>query len=89
MAAGTNIKKDATAPNDMCVKHQEWQEYTPPGTDARQSRYGKAYYHFDNWRIWLKHPWFIPNQLVIPNDKIPMLTQVRKLKLRDLFDIDI
>lgn len=55
--------KNAAAPDDMCIKHQEWREYTPPGSQVAQSRYGNVYYHFNPQCVWLQCSWFIPSQL--------------------------
>ena len=26
-------------PNDLCIKHQEWRQFTPQGTDSPQSKF--------------------------------------------------
>ena len=36
-------KKNAIPPDDMCIKHADWREYTPPGTDVPKSRYRNVY----------------------------------------------
>lgn len=36
--------KPALPPLDLCVKHQEWQEFTGP-SGKPQTRYGNVYYH--------------------------------------------
>ena len=30
------------APNDLCIKHQEWGQFTPQGTDSRQSKFSNV-----------------------------------------------
>ena len=42
------------APDDMCIKHQEWREYTPRGSQTPKSRFGNVYYHFNPNCIWLR-----------------------------------
>ncbi len=81
--------KNATAPEDMCIKHQEWREYTPQGTRVPQSRYGNAYYHFDPHCIWLRCNWFVPSHLEIPPNVLSELGPSHKSKLRMLFNIDL
>ena len=38
--------KHPNPPDDLCIRHQEWREFTPPGSQVPQSRFGNTYYHF-------------------------------------------
>ena len=60
--------KSAMAPDDMCIRHQEWQEYRASGSPIPQSRFGNVYYHFNVQCVWLRCPWFDPSQLEISPD---------------------
>ena len=33
------------APQDLCIKHQEWRQYSIPSSATPQSKFGNAYYH--------------------------------------------
>lgn len=80
--------KHATPPNDMCIKHQEWREYsTSSSPTVTQSRFGNVYYHFSPECVWLRCSWFIPSQLQIPDDL--GLQQAHKDRLSGLFNINI
>ncbi len=37
--------KPASAPYDLCIRHQEWREFVFPGCSVPQKRFGNAYYH--------------------------------------------
>ena len=37
--------KPAEAPYDLCIRHEEWHEFTTPGIPLLQRRFGNAYYH--------------------------------------------
>lgn len=81
--------KSAGPPEDMCIKHQEWREYTSPGSQVPARRYGNTYYHFDPKCVWHRCPAFVPAQLQIPPDIIPQLGEIHKAKLRMLFSINL
>ena len=36
--------KSLLPPHDICIKHQEWCEYFPEGTQVAISRFGNSYY---------------------------------------------
>ena len=37
--------KPAAPPMDLCVRHQEWQEFSPAASPTPQVRFGNVYYH--------------------------------------------
>ena len=70
VCAGCHNKysKSAMAPDDMCIRHQEWREYRASGSLTPQSRFGNVYYHFNVQCVWLRCPWFDPSQLEVSPD---------------------
>ena len=48
--------KSAMAPDDMCIRHQEWWEYRASGSPIPQSHFGNVYYHFNVQHVWLCCP---------------------------------
>lgn len=65
--------KPPVPPSDLCVHHQEWQEFTPVGGSAVQRRYGNVYYHCNLPCILARCLQFTPSMLVIP---MPVLVQL-------------
>jgi hypothetical protein len=57
--------KPAVAPLNLCVRHQEWQEFTGPSGDP-QTRYGNVYYHCNIPCIRARWPQFSSSMLQIP-----------------------
>ena len=57
--------KPALPPLNLCVRHQEWQEFTGPSGDP-QTRYGNVYYHCNIPCIWARWPQFTSSMLHIP-----------------------
>ena len=41
----TTDAKPTVTPYDLCVRHEEWREFTAPGSSVPQKRFGNAYYH--------------------------------------------
>ena len=58
--------KPPLPPNDLCVRHQEWQEFTPVGGSCPQHRYGNVYYHCNLPCILARCANFSPSDLEIP-----------------------
>ena len=58
--------KPPVPPNNLCVRHQEWQEFTPAGASVPQRRFGNVYYHCNVACILSRCPGFTPAMLVIP-----------------------
>ena len=57
--------KPAQPPIDLCVRHQEWHEFFPPGSSCAQMRFGNVYYHCNVPCIKARHPNFHPDMLII------------------------
>ena len=81
--------KSVGPPDDMCIKHQEWREYTSPGLQVPGRRYGNVYYHFDPKCVRHRCASFVPMQLEILPDIISQLGESHKEKLRTLFNINL
>lgn len=79
--------KQGTPPDDLCIRHQEWREFVPSGSQTPQSRFGNTYYHFNPNCVWLRCPAFNPTQLEVPQDLD--LDTVHKNKLLKDFGIHI
>ena len=47
-------------PNDLCIKHQEWREFIPVGSETPQSNFSKIYYHCKPQCVWLRCADFNP-----------------------------
>ena len=58
--------KPSSPPLDLCVRHQEWQEFTPVSGSFPQCRYGNVYYHCNLPCILARCATFTPDQLDIP-----------------------
>ena len=50
--------KSPKPPEDLCIKHQEWQQFTPQGADLPQTKYTNVYYHCSPECVWLYNPYF-------------------------------
>ena len=57
--------KPTLAPLNLCVRHQEWQQFTAPSGDP-QTRYGNVYYHCNIPCIRARWPQFNSSMLLIP-----------------------
>ena len=57
--------KPALAPLNLCVRHQEWQQFSGPSGDP-QTRYGNVYYHCNIPCIRARWPQFNSSMLHIP-----------------------
>lgn len=73
--------KCPTPPDDLCIRHQEWREYLPQGSQAPQSRYGNVYYHFNTRCVQLRCPEFIPVRLEVPQEIVEQLQDCHKERL--------
>ena len=60
------FSKPPRPPNDLCVRHQEWQEFTPRGFSTPQRRFGNVYYHCNVPCILARCPQFTADKLQIP-----------------------
>ena len=68
-----NFQKPPTPPYDLCIRHQEWQEFTPAGSTLR---YGNVYYHCNVPCILSRCVNFAPSMLVIPANVLVQLLPV-------------
>ena len=78
--------KSPKAPDDLCIKHQEWREFTPHGSETPQSKYTNVYYHCKPECVWHRNPYFRPEELQI-EDIISQLKPEHK-SLLAAFGID-
>ena len=53
-------------PHDLCLQHEEWRTFTPPGSSDKQSRFGNVYYHCNVACIMAIWPTFIATSVVVP-----------------------
>ena len=81
--------KNSVPPDDICIRHQEWCEFTPPGAQIPQGHFGNVYYHFSVHCVWLRCSFFIPSALGVPLDIIPLLDSSHKERLSAMFGIEI
>ena len=72
--------KPAMPPNNLCVRHREWQTFGP--ADDWQKRFGNVYFHYNAPCIQGVWPDFHPEQLDIPLSMIVQLMQVHTEYLR-------
>ena len=81
--------KNPDPPEDMCIRHQDWREFTPAGSGTPQSRFGNMYYHFHPQCVWLQCNWFVPSHLYVPPGLVTELGPIHKDQLHYLFHIDL
>ena len=79
--------KSLPPPANLCIKHEDWREFTSTSTGTPQSRYGNAYYHCKPACVWLQNPSFVPTELEVPEEILEKLTLVHKEYLASIFDI--
>ena len=62
-------KRSPQPPNDLCIKHQEWREFTPVGSETPQSKFSNVYYHCKSQCVWLRcsdfHPLLLDTSAVV------------------------
>lgn len=75
--------KNASAPLDLCVRHEEWHSFTSPVTKEIESRFGNAYYHTHLPCIYSKWPNFNKQSLVI----IDIVIRRLQPEYKHIFDI--
>ena len=81
--------KTAQPPYDLCIRHQEWREYTSPMSPMPQSRFGNVYYHFNPGCVQVRVPNFIPSTLHVPEELSAQLTSAHKQHLSAYFNISV
>ena len=74
-------------PNDLCIKHQEWRQFTPYGTDSPQSKFSNVYYHCRPECVWLRCPDFVPPQLEVPDEVQEQLFPIHEAHLASIFGL--
>ena len=74
-------------PNDLCIRHQEWRQYTPQGSDLPQAKFTNAYYHCKPECVWLRHPDFVPAYVEVPNEVQEHLSQSHKDHLASVLGV--
>ena len=79
--------KKPNPPDNLCIQHKEWREFTTPGSDSPQARFGNTYYHFNPGCVWLRCPEFIPSSLQIPQELFEQLEPTHKLRLAQEFQL--
>ena len=65
IGCNNRYSKSPKPPDDLCIKHQEWRQFTPQGSDVPQSKYTNVYYHCKPECVWFRNPYFIPQSLQI------------------------
>ena len=73
--------KHPTPPDDLCIRHQEWREYFPTGSQTPQSRFGNTYYHFSTRCVKMRCPGFDPVSLEIPCELTLEDSHLERLRL--------
>ena len=76
-------------PQDLCIKHEEWRQFTPQNTAIPQSKFGNVYYHCRMECIWMRCPNFIPNDLHIPPEVVENLMPAHKELLQSMFGLSV
>jgi len=59
--------KNSLPPEDLCLKHQDWHQFTPTNGEP-QSKYSNVYYHCKFECVWLRHPDFTTSDIKITED---------------------
>ena len=62
------VRQKIGPPHDLCLPHEEWRTFTPPGSRDKQSRFGNVYYHCNVACIMAIWPTFIATSVVVPPD---------------------
>lgn len=55
--------KSPSPPYNICIRHTEWREYVPRGSEDKHTKYGNVYYHCRLYCICLCCPEFLHSQL--------------------------
>ena len=63
--AAKKYDKKVGPPHDLCLQHEEWRTFTPPGSTDKQSRYGNVYYHCNLVCVMAVWPAFIASLVVV------------------------
>ena len=72
------------SPNDICLKTEEWRQFTPQGSAVPQSRWSNTY-HLHLQCVRFKYPYFDPHTTVVEdNVRARMLDAHKKLTFCEL-----
>ena len=75
-------------PEDLCIKHQEWRQFTPQGADLPQMKYTNVYYHCRPECVWLRNPYFMPESLNIEEVEEQLVLD-HKIHLLSFFGLNV
>ncbi len=70
--------KPVLPPHNLCLKHQEWREFTLPNNPAVQRRFGNAYYHPCFTCVRSRWPYAQCGDIVLEDDTQQRLSQEHK-----------
>lgn len=70
--------KPALPPYDICVKHQEWREFTIPSNPSVQRRFGNTYYHPSLACLRSRWPHIQSHDIIVEDDIKRNLSQEHK-----------
>ena len=72
------------SPNDICLKTEEWRQFTPQGSAVPQSRWSNTY-HLHLQCVRFKYPYFDPHTTVVEdNVRARMLDAHKQLTFCEL-----
>ena len=78
--------KSPQPPNDICLRHQEWRQFTPQGKETPQTKFSNVYYHCNPLCVWHRHPNFNTANVVITEIE-NQLTPIHKAHLTSYFGL--
>ncbi len=81
--------KYATPPFDLCVRHQEWRQFTSPVSKQPEARFGNAYYHATPTCIAARWPLFYPGSLRVPEEILNCLHVEHKHYISSHFGLSL
>ena len=64
--------------HEICIQHEEWRSFTPPGGSVPQSRFGNVYYHVNVFCVQINWPSFNPASLVTSDEINAQLEPAQK-----------
>lgn len=79
-----NFIKPASPPQDLCIRHQEWVEFSLPGSSSPQTRFGNVYYHCNIPCVQARCPYFRPHMINVPAVTSSKLSPVHREYLSNL-----
>ena len=81
--------KTRVAEEDLCIKHEEWRQFTAPSSSTPRSKFGNAYYHCKVECVRMRHPRFQPQELQVPPEVAENLSPQQKQYLLTVFSLAI